>query len=362
MKRLVAVPDVEGISPGADFRKVVSRIEQVPTLPEVIIHVLRLAQDPDVSTHQVAEIVGHDQSMVSSILRMVNSPFYSLSCRITSIQHAVVLLGMRTVRNVALSSVLVKSFGDSSEDKRFDRGLLWKHTVACAIGARLLAQNSRLSEPEEAFLSGLIHDIGLVILDQFFHEDFRRVIDRVAREGETLCQAERVVFGHDHAAVGALLARQWNFPAPVVEAIACHHRPSLAKDDKALSALVHVADYLGRRPDQFLSSTAGEDTDEEAVDAAPDAGASTSESLFAELLNAKALSARGPESTEPDAEADEAGPVRPRDTHPRQVWETEPLDPGALETAHIGPEELAEFRSAFRAEWSKAQIFVNLRG
>jgi putative nucleotidyltransferase with HDIG domain len=174
----------------------------------------------------------------------VNAPFFGLGRRISSIQHAVLLLGVRTVRNLVLSAVLVKSFGESSRDRRFDRGRLWRHTVACAAGARMLSRRLGGGDPEEAFLAGLVHDMGIVVFDQFFHDGFRRVADLATGMGMPLIAAEREVFGSDHAFVGRQLARRWNFPAAVAEAIGCHHEPGRARLVPILAATVHLADWL----------------------------------------------------------------------------------------------------------------------
>lgn len=293
------------------FREGLERVERLPTLPEVIARIMSMVDDPRISAQRIGEVVGQDQSMVATILKVVNSPFYGLSSRVTSIQHAVVLLGFRSIRNMALSAVLVRTFGESSRDHRFDRTRLWRHTVATAVGARLLGEMFRTCDPEEAFLTGLIHDMGIVILDQYFHEEFRRVLDRVTLEGKTLREAEREVFGHDHAAVGMYLAKKWNFPAAVVEAIACHHEPLRARREPVLAAMVHVADFLSYTKPSLLPAEGGKATEVERPD-------------------------------------------------PRQIWETEALETGALEIARIGPNELARFRRSFDEEWNKAQVFLNL--
>jgi putative nucleotidyltransferase with HDIG domain len=279
------------------LRDVLERVETVPTLPDVITRILSVIDDPDASAFKVAAVMGKDQSMVSSILKLVNSPFYGLSGRVTSIQHAVVLVGFRTIRNVALSSVLIKVFGDGEPRGGFDRKGLWRHTVACATGARMLASRVKCADPEEAFLAGLLHDMGIVILDQYFHQDFRRVLSLVADGSRTLRQAEREVFGHDHAAVGGLLARKWNFPPAVVEAIAWHHAPERSRRAPELAALVHLSNYL--------------------VPPGPVGGAPN-------------------------------------------IWETDPCDPAAFALARMEPDDLPELQAAFDKEWAKAQAFLDL--
>jgi putative nucleotidyltransferase with HDIG domain len=305
--------------PGLRFRQTLERIEHLPTLPEVITRILSMVEDADSSIHRISEVVGQDQSLVASILRMVNSPYYGLSHRVVSIQHAIVVLGLRSVRNIALSSVLVKTFGESSRDHRFDRSLLWRHTVACAVAARYLAQHLRSCDPEEAFLAGLLHDIGLVVYDQHFHDEFRRVIDVVVERRQSLCTVEREILGHDHGEAGAILARRWSFPPPVVDAIACHHRPDAARTDPLLASLVHLGDHLVRRPD--------------------------------ELKPVRPKVAEGPQ---PALEETESSGDRGF-----QIWEGEALSSWALETARIDPAQLESLEAGLAAEWTKAQGFLH---
>jgi len=309
-----ADPDGPG-KPGDPARgallKTLEGVENLPTLPQVVARVLALAEDPAVSARQIADMIGQDQALAAAVLKLVNAPFYGLSRRISSIHHAVLLLGFRTVRNLSLSAVLVKSFGEPSLDHRFDRMRLWRHAVACATGARLLASKLGTDDAEEAFLAGLVHDMGIVVLDQFFHEGFRRVLDLVIAMDMPLRDAETEVFGQDHAAVGKLLARRWNFPAAVSEAIARHHEPWKAKRDPSLAAIVHVAD--GWRPGSAVMSESGDD-----------------------------------ETPAMPAPEDDS------------FWDRETVDPRALEILRLGPEDLAHFREGLEAEWERAQTLLTL--
>ncbi len=338
-----AVPTpVAGESPpSADLLEALDRIEGLPALPEFVTRMLSVADDPEVSTREIADMVSGDQAMAAAVLRLVNAPFFGLGRRISSIQHAVLLLGLRTVRNLALSAVLVKSFGQSSRDRRFDRSRLWRHTVACAAGAQLLSKRLGSDDPEDAFLAGLVHDMGVVIFDQFFHDGFRRVVDLVTGMTMPLVDAEREIFGRDHAFVGRQLARRWNFPVSVAEAIGCHHAPSRARLDPTLAAIVHLSDWLeastGVSPGAQNSASAG-------IPPAPGTDTGTV--------------VEGATGLTEHAEDAEFAPAAEAPADP--FCASGPLDPGALEVLGLRPQDLGGLRLAVAAERWRAEALISL--
>jgi len=293
----------------ARVRRVCDRIECLPTLPEVVTRILQLVDDPKIPGNQVADVVSCDQATSAAVLKLVNAPFYGLRRRISSIHQAVTLLGFRAVRNLALSAVLVRNFGEPSRDRRFDRAALWKHAVACGIGSRSLARRLAQEDAEEAFLAGLVHDMGLVILDQYFHEEFQRVLDLVLDAKTPQVEAEREVVGTDHAQIGGWLSRRWNFPASVTEAVTCHHEPWKARRAETLAAIVHVANACG-----------------------PGSG--------------------------PEAEAE--GEPTHTPSPGSLSWERDPIDPRAMERLGLQPNDIVAFRLALLEEWDGAQDLVRL--
>jgi HD-like signal output (HDOD) protein len=316
----VARPPDQGVVAALD------RLDGLPVLPAFITQMLARADDPEVSAREIADLVSRDQAMASRVLRLVNAPFYGLDRRISSIQHAVLLLGMRTMRNLALSAVLVKSFGESSPDRRFDRVGLWRHAVVCAMGARLIAEQLATDDPEEAFLAGLVHDMGIVVLDQFFHDGFRQVIDLVIGMGMPLIDAEREVFACDHSTIGRQLARRWNFPAAVAEAIGCHHQPARARINPTLASVVHLSDWL--EAETAIRSTAD-----------PEAGTSDSGQA-----DSDAAQIAGP------GEGSRAGPF----------GASGPLDPSALEVLGLAPEDLKRLQRALTEDRWRAEALASL--
>jgi putative nucleotidyltransferase with HDIG domain len=348
--RVGSAPVAGKASPaGADLIAVLDRIEGLPVLPEFVTRMLSLVDEPDVSTREIADMVSGDQAMAAGVLRLVNAPFYGLGRRISSIPHAVLLLGLRAVRNLALSAVLVKSFGEPSRDGRLDRRRLWRHTVACAAGAALLSERLGAGDAEEAFLAGLVHDMGVVILDQYFHDGFRLVVDLVTGMGMPLVDAEHEIFGRDHAFVGRQLARRWNFSSPVSEAIGCHHEPGRARLDPTLAAIVHLSDWLEMTTGMLLAPGT-----EPSAGITPDLGAMPDSRADGGAAKEDAVG--------PAAQTGEAGrvPAAAAAAHPDPFCESGPLDPAALEVLGLRPEDLEGLRLAVAAERWRTEALVSL--
>lgn len=336
------------------LRAILDRIDELPSLPEFIARLLAAVEEPGVSGQRVAEIVSEDQAMTAAVLKLVNSPYYGLSRRIGSIQHAVLLLGFRTVRNLALSAVLVKSFGRTSNDRRFQPAALWRHSVASAAGARLLALRLGAGEAEEAFLAGLVHDMGIVIIDQYLHEDFRAILDLVSTRRVTLREAEREVLGRDHAFIGALLARRWNFPGAVVEAIGCHHAPWRAKRDPRLAAIVHLANA------REGENGSGPVAIEPGPAAMPQTGPAAGEAGIADVVEVAGIAdvADLAEAAVAIHAVDAVDAVEERRFAPG--WDSEPFDPRALEILGLQASDLNWFRAEFAEEWDRARVLIGL--
>ncbi|MCK4304452.1 MAG: HDOD domain-containing protein [Candidatus Eisenbacteria sp.] len=229
------------------LREDLDRIDAVPMLPEMVGKILTMMDDPNISAVQLANVVSKDQSLVSSILRIVNSAYYGLLWRITSVSQAVVLLGFRTIRNLVLAATVMNSFGGRARAGSFNRGEHWRHSIACAAATAVLAKKWKSAPADEAFLTGLVHDIGRVIMDQYFPEEFEEALVLADLEGKALLETEMQIFGLTHAEIGRHVARKWSFPDGIVNGIGDHHGPATEGEWEALAALVHVADVMVRR-------------------------------------------------------------------------------------------------------------------
>jgi putative nucleotidyltransferase with HDIG domain len=230
-----------------ETRRLVQRVVNLPTLPIIIPRILRLVEDPRSSANDLAGVIGTDQSLASRILRLANSAFYGFRREITSINHAVVLLGFETVKSIVLAATVHNALIDGEGASSFDRQEFWRHVVATATAAKIVARDLRRTDTEVAFVNGLLHDMGKVVLDRFL---YRRYAEAARLALELPCairEAEVALFGVNHAEVGGWLAERWNLPLTIIAPVSCHHQPDMAAPEYwEVSAIVQLADILAR--------------------------------------------------------------------------------------------------------------------
>jgi putative nucleotidyltransferase with HDIG domain len=200
----------------------VNRIQDVSTLPHVIARTLQVINDPDASALRLKNVIETDAALSVRILRCVNSSAYSLRQEVTSLQHAITFLGLKEIRRLAVTARVSELFAHDEAFGPYRRRGLWKHLVAVGLCARLIAMRQRMADFEDAFLAGLLHDVGIILEDQYVHAQFRAVVGSLDNH-TPLVEAERSVLGFDHAQVGAAVAERWRFPESVKAAIGYHH-------------------------------------------------------------------------------------------------------------------------------------------
>ena len=223
-----------------------AKIIDLPTLSIVANNIILITQNPKSSALEVGRAISQDQALVSKILRIANSTFYGFPRKISTIPHAVVILGFANIRNLVLTASIFDTFQSKEGDGYFDREGFWKHSLACGVTSKLIAKRLGMKNLEEVFIWGLLHDLGKLILDAYFREDFTRVVFLVKEKEILIRDAEQQLLGFDHAAVGSLVANKWNLPPAVIKAIRFHHNPPLANESMRIVAIVHLADILCR--------------------------------------------------------------------------------------------------------------------
>lgn len=228
----------------------VKSISHIATLPEITLRIIELVEDPTSTAQDLHNVISNDQALCSRILKVVNSAFYGLPRQIGSINRAIVLLGLNAVKNIAIAASLTKLFRGGDLCPTFSARDLWTHSIATASAAKLVCDELKLGLPDEAFLAGLIHDIGIMVEMQSMRDKLIKVFDeiKINADGVPSCdmrEVEQRLLGADHCAFGAGLCEAWKFPKSFTYVTAYHHNPGdLPDGSRTLTALVHVADRL----------------------------------------------------------------------------------------------------------------------
>lgn len=230
--------------PVLNIDEITARIAELPVLPAGVSEVIAACDDPDITVGQISQKILQDQQLTASILKLANSAMYGLSRRVATVTEAVVLLGFATIKSLAISSHTYRLLNRSLPGYGLQRGEIWKHSIAVAMASRRIAVEVHFAPVEEAFIAGLLHDIGKTVLSSYMEDAFDEVSAIVENERIPFSEAELRVLGFDHAELGARIARLWNFPPDLVEAIRFHHDPSAASLKPKLNYAVHLADCI----------------------------------------------------------------------------------------------------------------------
>lgn len=228
----------------ARLDSLVRQVRDLPAMPDLAFKVMRMVDDPAISANDVARVLSADQAMTARLLKLANSAFYGASRRIGTVTEAVVLLGMRTVRNMTVALKCQDLLIAPLPGYALQQGDLWRHSFCCAYAAQCLAKRSGYRIVEEAFVGGLLHDIGKVVLNIYMQAEFACVAEMAASGEVAFMDAERAVLGFDHAEAGARILEKWNLPAPLVGCVRYHHTPLEQPTPTPLTSLVHLADVL----------------------------------------------------------------------------------------------------------------------
>ncbi len=226
--------------------KALSSLGEIATLPEITVKIIEIVENPRSTARDLHEVIKHDPALSVKVLKVVNSAFYGLPGQIASIDRAIILLGLSAVKNIAIAASIARLFKGGRISEEFSAADLWRHSLAVGVACRAIAQRTHYPvQPDEVFVAGLIHDMGILVERQAFPEQLTEVITRYsAGEGEFL-DLERKVIGADHQAFGAGLTTKWKFPRHLRAAAGFHHNPlSLSPELQKIGHLVQTADVL----------------------------------------------------------------------------------------------------------------------
>lgn len=228
----------------------IREISHIATLPEITLKIIQLVESPTSTAQDLHKVINNDPALCSRILKVVNSAFYGLPGQIGSINRAIVLLGLNAVKNIAIAASLTKLFRGGSLTPNFAAKDLWEHSIAVGTASKMIADSMKLAFADEAFLAGLIHDIGIVVEIQY---DRHKLIEAVTRTNagpdgvpaRSLLETEEEVFGANHQDFGSGLCVKWKFPKSFANATGYHHRPmDLPGEGRTMACIIAIADHI----------------------------------------------------------------------------------------------------------------------
>lgn len=223
----------------------IDKIEDMPILPDRITKIISLTENPDSTIKDLEKELLKDQSLTSKILKLANSSYYGYARRISTISQAAILLGSQTIKSLVLAStvsqLLIKELPGGYGLEKYD---LWHQSQTCAIISRFIAKKLKYEQAEQAYIAGLLRDIGKPLLNYYVSQEYEDIIAKVENEKKSFIEAEEEILGFNHAEIGAGISKKWNFPQDLVESISYHHYPELSKIDPKLVSIVHIADAI----------------------------------------------------------------------------------------------------------------------
>ncbi|MGC8490683.1 MAG: HDOD domain-containing protein [Syntrophobacteraceae bacterium] len=232
-------------------------VGDLPAMPHIAAQVLDKLSDEDTNPKEIHQLITQDQALAARVLKVANSPFYGASRSISTLKDAVMFMGFDSIRSLIMTAVLKSMYSKVGLAEQ----LLWEHSTGCGLAARKIADELRFPRKEEAYMAGLMHDVGKTALFLHAPGTMRDIMEEVYNEGLDFAEAEQRRFGFTHALVGGAIANKWRFASTIEDAIADHHEPEPGPTPSQLTQIVNGANVIchklevgpTRRPDMDLT-------------------------------------------------------------------------------------------------------------
>jgi len=225
------------------IKKILKGSKALPPMPQIMQKAFAVLDDPNASFKEIGSVLEADQAMASRVLKLSNSAYYGLSVPVSTVQQASALLGTESLVELITVVSTSKFMGKTLKGYGIASDALWRHSLAVAFGAKIIAARKNPLLQNDAFSAGLIHDSGLILLDEYILEN-KSMFDKIMADGKNaLFMAEKQIFGFNHAEIASLFFHSWNIPKAQTTAIRYHHNPSLSDNDQ-LSYILHVSDSI----------------------------------------------------------------------------------------------------------------------
>ena len=229
------------------LKDIILNAKDLPAMPHVASKVLELAGNPETTAAKLQKVIQDDQAMAARILKIANSALYGCSRKIKTLTEAIVMLGFNTIRSLVVTSAARNMYLKEGKTMGLKERLLWEHSIGCAIACRTLVNPKHPALAEEAFLAGLMHDIGKLVLNQYASDVFDQIVQEVYNEGRQFAEVEKELLGFDHTEVGAMLVTKWKLSPVMEEAIRFHHHVDEFNSERLILCYLDLANNLCKR-------------------------------------------------------------------------------------------------------------------
>lgn len=226
--------------------RMLSNIRNLPSIPVIIFEVSKILGNPNASASDLGKVISQDQGLVAKILTVANSPLYGLPRRVSTIEFAIVILGFDHIKSIVMALSMVEAFKKNG-GANWNNKSYWNHTLFTASAAKRIADELGYPKSGEAFTAGLLHDLGISIIQRYFKKEFDNICSMVETQQIRFLNAEENILGLTHQEIGKFLTDKWNLPETLGDTIANHHNPSKSENNRVLASIIHLADYMTQR-------------------------------------------------------------------------------------------------------------------
>ncbi|PIE73892.1 MAG: signal transduction protein [Deltaproteobacteria bacterium] len=228
----------------AKAEDLIKTFKKTKTLPPIVTRLAQLINDPDATLQDFEEVIRTDPALVARLLTLVNSSFFGMSRQVDSISRAVALLGMKNLHNIAVTDAIQGMVNPDQSDGSFSPEQLWTHSAAVGLCCKMIAERIFSINGDDAYLCGILHDIGLIVELEAARDDFFHIMQSIVPGGPSLLELEQDQLGTDHCEIGYLLAQEWQIAAPLVEAIKDHHTTSQSPSPDSPTGILLMSEYI----------------------------------------------------------------------------------------------------------------------
>ncbi len=227
---------------------ITSKISNLPTLPDIAHKVVSLVKDERTSAKDLSRLITYDQAISFRLLKVANSAYYGFSREVSSVQHAITILGFDEVKRLSVGIAVFNFMRVATNENSFMSDEFWKHSVGCSLAATIICKKIGELNLEMVSTASLLHDMGKLIINNFFAEEYRIVLEEVQREEVSIVDVEKEILGFSHADVGGWLSSKWSFPPSLNFPIAYHHQVGEVDQENILQvSIVHLADIICKK-------------------------------------------------------------------------------------------------------------------